>query len=51
MDQWYQKAFLRDLPPFPALPLSSPLHCYSAYNYTEGFTGKKADWLICQGQE
>ena len=20
------------------------------YNYTEGFTGKKADWLICQGQ-
>ena len=21
------------------------------YNYTEGFTGKKADWLICQGQE
>ena len=23
----------------------------SEYNYTEGFTGKKADWLICQGQE
>ena len=24
----------------------------SGYNYTEGFTGKKkADWLICQGQE
>ena len=21
------------------------------YNYTEGFTGKKAHWLICQGQE
>ena len=21
------------------------------YNYTEGFTGKKADWLTCQGQE
>ena len=23
----------------------------SEYNYTDGFTGKKADWLICQGQE
>ena len=23
----------------------------SEYNYKEGFTGKKADWLICQGQE
>ena len=23
----------------------------SEYNYTEGFTGKKAEWLICQGQE
>ena len=23
----------------------------SEYNYTEGFTGKKTDWLICQGQE
>ena len=23
----------------------------SEYNYTEGFTGKKADWLICQGQD
>ena len=23
----------------------------SEYNYTEGFTGKKADWLTCQGQE
>ena len=23
----------------------------SEYNYTEGFTAKKADWLICQGQE
>ena len=23
----------------------------SEYNYTQGFTGKKADWLICQGQE
>ena len=23
----------------------------SEYNYTEGFTGKKADWLIYQGQE
>ena len=23
----------------------------SEYNYTEGFTGKKADWLICQRQE
>ena len=23
----------------------------SEYNYTEGFTGKNADWLICQGQE
>ena len=23
----------------------------SEYNYTEGFTGKKADWLIRQGQE
>ena len=21
----------------------------SEYNYTEGFTGKKTDWLICQG--
>ena len=23
----------------------------SEYNYTEGFTGKKADWFIRQGQE
>ena len=23
----------------------------SQYNYTQGFTAKKADWLICQGQE
>ena len=23
----------------------------SEYNYKEGFTGRKADWLICQGQE
>ena len=23
----------------------------SEFHYTEGFTGKKADWLICQGQE
>ena len=23
----------------------------SEYNYTEGFTAKKAEWLICQGQE
>jgi len=23
----------------------------SEYNYTEDFTGKQADWLICQGQE
>ena len=23
----------------------------SEYNYTEGFSGKKSDWLICQGQE
>ena len=23
----------------------------SEYNYTEGFTGKRGDWLICQGQE
>ena len=23
----------------------------SEYNYTEGFAGKKADWLICQGQD
>ena len=23
----------------------------SEYNYTESFTGEKADWLICQGQE
>ena len=23
----------------------------SEYNYTHGFTGKKADWHICQGQE
>ena len=23
----------------------------SEYNYKEGITGRKADWLICQGQE
>ena len=23
----------------------------SEYNYKEGFTGRKADWLICQGQK
>ena len=30
--------------PFPSL-------CHAEYNYTEGFTEKKADWLTCQGQE
>ena len=36
------------------LPIPSFWHArgfLSEYNYTEGFTGKKADWLICQGQE
>ena len=39
--------------PTPRL-FSSFLHArgfLSEYNYTEGFTAKKADWRICQGQE
>ena len=35
-------------------PLASFWHArsfLSEYIYTEGFTGKKADWLTCQGQE
>ena len=23
----------------------------SEYNYKDGFTGKKADWLVCKGQD
>ena len=34
-----------------AIPELLPRGFLSEYNYTEGFTGKKADWLICQGQE
>ena len=35
-----------------AIPeLLTPRGFLSEYNHTEGFTGKKADWLICQGQE
>ena len=40
------------------LPIPGPFPSFrhtrgflSEYNYTEGCTGRKADWLICQGQE
>ena len=36
------------------LPIPSFCHArgfLSEYNYKEGFSGRKADWLICQGQE
>ena len=46
------------LPEAGHLPTPRPLPSFrhargflSEYNYTKGFTGKKADWLICQGQE
>ena len=38
--------------PFPSLTRTRfPIRIWVEYNYTEGFIGKKADWLICQGQE
>ena len=35
------------------LPTPGPILSFflSEYNYKEGFTGRKTDWLICQGQE
>ena len=35
----------------PELLTRTRFNFLSDYNYTEGFTGKKADWLICQGKE
>ena len=47
-----------DCPGAGHLPTSGPIPSFwhargflSEYNYKEGFTGRKADWLICQGQE
>ena len=34
-----------------AIPGAFDTHAVSYQNITTGFTGKKADWLICQGQE
>ena len=37
--------------PRPLASISHALRILSEYDYTEGFTGKKADWYTCQGQE
>ena len=38
-------------PPPPPPPFWHARGFLSEYNYKEGFTGRKADWLICHGQE
>ena len=39
------------LPTPGAIPGAFDTHAVSYQNITTGFTGKEADWLICQGQE
>ena len=37
--------------PGPLASFSHACSFLSEYNYAEGFTGRKVDWLTCQGQE